>query len=170
MIIKGKNVIGLQVVTVDTGTVVETVDDLAYNPHTHRVEALIVKRGGLFSQPKAIHMDDVHNIGENAVIISDGSVIKPVKQIDENVNAIANSKKYLVKTNVLTIDGKELGRITDVFIDSSTGIVETLEVSQGGLKTMTEGKKSIRPADIVTIGADATIVSAYTEAKLEQQG
>ena len=170
MITKGKSIIGLHIVTVDTGSIVQTVTDLLYNPKTHQVEALLVTNGGLFSSAKAVAMSDVKNIGENAVIIPDSSVVKSVKEIGGSIQTIANSDKYLVKTNVLTIDGKELGKVTDIYFDSQTGYVETMEVSQGGLKTITEGKKSIKPSDIVTIGADATIVSNYTEAKLEEQG
>lgn len=170
MIIKGKDVIGLKVVTVDTGTVIQTVDDIAYDPTDHRITALLVDSGGLFSSAKAIHIDDVRNIGEDAVIVHDESAIKSTKDLSSDVRSISDSNKHLVKTNVLTIDGKELGKVTDIFFDSETGYVETMEVSQGGLKTMTEGKKSIKPSDIVTIGADATIVSTYTEAVLDAQG
>ena len=170
MIVKGKDVIGLKVVTVDTGTVIETVDDIAYDPINHRITALLVDSGGLFSSAKAIHIDDVRNIGEDAVIVHDDSAIRSIKELSSDVRSISDSNKHLVKTNVLTIDGKELGKVTDIFFDSATGYVKSMEVSQGGLKTMTEGKKSIKPSDIVTIGADATIVSTYTEAELESQG
>lgn len=170
MIIKGQNVIGLNVVTIDTGTVVQSVDDIAYDPINHRIVALLVDSGGLFSSAKAIHMDDVHNIGEDAVIVHDASAVQSIKDLGEDVRSISDSNKHLVKTNVLTSDGKELGKVTDIYFDSSTGEVDSMEVSQGGLKTMTEGKKSIKPADIVTIGADATIVSNYTELKLDAQG
>ncbi|RYX78659.1 hypothetical protein EON76_02965 [bacterium] len=170
MIVKGKDVIGLKVVTVDTGTVIETVDDIAYDPINHRITALLVDSGGLFSSAKAIHIDDVRNIGEDAVIVHDDSAIRSTKELSSDVRSISDSNKHLVKTNVLTIDGKELGKVTDIFFDSANGYVESMEVSQGGLKIMTEGKKSIKPSDIVTIGADATIVSTYTEAKLESQG
>ena len=170
MLVKGKAVIGLNVVTIDTGTIVQTVKDIAYNPNTHRVEALFVKKAGVFAAAKAIHMDDVINIGQDAVIVHDASVIKSVKEINETIKALSDSKKYLVKTNVLTATGKELGKVTDVYFDSESGNVSTMEVSQGGLKTITEGKKSITPSNIVTIGADATIVSTYTEMVLEAQG
>jgi uncharacterized protein YrrD len=170
MIIKGKDVIGLNVITIDTGTIIETVDDIAYDPTDHRIVALLVDSGGLFSSAKAIHMDDVRNIGEDAVIVHDASVIKSLKELSDSVRSISSSNKHLVKTKVVTVDGKELGRVTDIYFDSASGYAETMEVSQGGLKTITEGKKSIKPSDIVTIGADATIVSAYTEVALEAQG
>ena len=169
-IVKGSNVIGLNVVTIEDGKIIETVDDIAYNPTTQRVEALLVSSGGIFSSAKAIHMDDVRNVGLDAVIVQNVSVMKSVKEQDDSVRSISDSNKFLVKTNILTVDGLELGKVTDIFFDSSTGMVESMEVSQGGLKKLSEGKKSITPADIVTIGADATVVSAYTEAKLEAQG
>lgn len=170
MIIKGKDVIGLNVVTIDTGSIVETVDDIAYDPTNHRIVALLVDSGGLFSSARAIHMDDVRNIGEDAVVIPNSSAIKSINDLGDDVRSISNSNKHLVKTNVLTVDGKELGRVTDIHFESTDGMVNSMEVSQGGLKTLAEGKKSIKPSDIVTIGADATIVSAYIEMELEEQG
>lgn len=170
MIIKEKSVIGLNVVTIDNGSVVETVDDIAYDPTNHRIVALLVDSGGMFSSAKAIHMDDVRNIGEDAVIIPNADAIKSIDDLGDDVRSISNSNKHLVKTNVLTVDGKELGRVTDIYFESTNGTVDSMEVSQGGLKTLAEGKKSIKPADIITIGADATIVSTYTEMKLDEQG
>lgn len=170
MIIKGRDVIGLNVVTVDTGTVIETVDDIAYDPSTHRIVALLVDSGGLFSSAKAIHMDDVRNVGDDAVIVDAADAIKSIDELGESVRSISDANKHLVKTNVLTIDGKELGKVTDLFFDSRSGNVESMEVSQSGLKDISENKKSIKPTDIVTIGADATIVSNYTEIKLDAQG
>lgn len=170
MLIKGKDVIGLNIVTIDTGSVIETVQDVAYNPTSQRIEALFVRKAGLFGPDRAIHINDVKNIGEDAAIVADASVIRAIKELPEIVTTISKSHKYLVNTKVLTIEGKALGRVSDVLFDSKTGYVDSMEVSQGGLKTLTEGKKSIKPIDIVTIGADATIVSAFTELKLEAQG
>ena len=170
MLVKGKDVIGLSIVTIDTGSVIETIKDVAYNPTTQRIEALFVSKGGIFSAAKAIHINDVENIGEDAAIVENAAVIKSVKELPEVIGSISGSNKYLVSTKVLTINGKALGKVSDIVFNSETGYVDSMEVSQGGLKTLTEGKKSIKPIDIVTIGADTTIVSAYTELKLEAQG
>ena len=169
-LVKGKDVIGLNIVTIDTGSVIDTVKDIGYNPNTHTVEALFVRKKRLFSAAKAIHMRDVINVGKDAIVVHDAAVIKSVKEQTEAVKQLSDSSKFLVKTNVLTAQGTELGKVTDIYFDSKTGVVENMEVSQGGFKTLTEGKKSIRPVDIVTIGADATIVSTYTELLLDQQG
>ena len=77
-LVKGKDVIGLNIVTIDTGTIVETVKDIGYNPTTHRIEALFVSKKKLFKAAKAIHMDDVIHIGKDAVVVHDVSVIKSV--------------------------------------------------------------------------------------------
>ncbi|MFZ1250530.1 MAG: PRC-barrel domain-containing protein [Candidatus Microsaccharimonas sp.] len=165
MIVSGKNVIGLKIVTIVDGTVIQTVDDVAYNPTTQRVEALLVDSGGLFSSAKAIDMDDVHNIGQDAVIVHDAGVIKPVGQLADSIHSISDANKYLVRTKVLTIEGLDLGTVNDLQFDSKTGEVDSIEVSQGAFKS----KKFVKPGDIVTVGKDATIVSTYTEEAFEQQ-
>ncbi len=49
MDIKGKDVIGLKILTLDDGRKVETVSDIVYDPTQQKVTALIVSNGGLFS-------------------------------------------------------------------------------------------------------------------------
>lgn len=169
MRVLGKDVIGLSVLSVQDGSVLQTVDDVAYDPSEQRIIALLVDSGGLFSSAKAIHMDDVHNIGEDAVMVHDASVIRPVQDLGEGVQSISKANNHLIHTKVVTTEGKDLGTVTDLAFDSATGRVEYMEVSEGGFKQLTEGKKFVYPSDIVTIGIDATVVSTFTEKVFEHQ-
>lgn len=169
MDLKGTDVIGLNILTLDTGEVVETVKDIIYDPQTNRVRALLVESNGLFSDARVILTEDIKNIGKDAVIIDSSEVLKKTSDVEDTVSHIAKDDTYLTRTKIITEEGTELGHVTDLYFSLPKGTVSNLEVSQGGLKDMQSGKKHVKVEDILTIGADATIVRGYTEQLFEEQ-
>lgn len=169
MIVKGTQVIGLPVMTLKTGQKIEDVDDVIYDSQENKVKALLVDKGGWFSDAKVILIDSIQNIGKDAVIVQDENAIKKASDVGEKVSHIAKDDTYLTKTKIITDIGTDLGHVTDIFFDDKTGIVTDLEVSEGFIKNMQSGKKKVKVSDIETIGEQATIVKAYTEEKFEQQ-
>jgi uncharacterized protein YrrD len=167
---KGQNVIGLKIITLDNGKEVDSVKDIIYDPKLNQVRALLIDSGGWFSDAKILMMNDVNSIGDDAVIIESQTKIKKASEIEDRVSSIAKDGTYLTKTKVITEDGKELGSISDIFFDTSTGEVQEFEVSQGLIENVKSGKKRFRIHDIITVGEDATVVSQYTEEMVNEQG
>jgi uncharacterized protein YrrD len=169
MSVHGNDVIGLKVITKDGGEKVENIDDILYDPREHRVIGLLVKAKGMFSDAQVIPIEDVQNIGPDAVMVASASVLKKSSELGESTARIAQSEDYLTTTEVLTEDGKKLGRVVDLIFEPGTGQVEAFECSEGGLKTLQSGRKLFTPEDIVTVGKDATIVRSYTESAFQAQ-
>ncbi len=160
MLIRGKDVIGLKVISLKKGKTIEDVDDLIYEPKENRVRALLVDKGGWFSDAKVILYEDIKKIGKDAVIVESSDVLRRAGEIGNRVETIARANTYLTKTKIMTEDGTELGKVSDIFFDDTSGRVEELEVGRG---------KIVKVADIITIGEDATIVKSYTEEELKKQ-
>lgn len=169
MIIKGKNVLGLKVITVQDGKELETIKDILFDPNTNRVRGFSISTGGWFSDAKILPIENVKSIGPDAVIIESVDSIKNGSDIIEKLKNIAEDGQDLTKTKVITESGVELGRITDLFFESTTGEVDEFEVSQGLIKNAKSGKKRFKINDIVTVGEEATIVSSFTEIMIEEQ-
>ncbi len=170
MIVKATHVIGLPVYTIQQGQQLEhTVKDVAYDPNTNRVEALVLDEGGWFSDAQIILIRDVHSIGEDAVLIENPNVIKKASEVKQKVASIAKGENYLTTDKVITENGTDLGTIDDLLFDTKTGNVQEFEVSQGTFKDVSTGKKIFKPNDIITVGQNAIIVSAYTEKEFEKQ-
>lgn len=169
MLIKGTDVIGEKVITLDKGKEVEDVDDVIYEPRENRVLALLVNGGGLFSDAKVILIPDIKSIGRDAVIVESDMVLKDVSNVPQNVRSIARSDTHLTKMEVVTEGGNKLGYVSDILFDSKTGAVEEFEVSQGGFRDVSSGKKRVKSLDIITVGEDAMIVKGFTEEKFKQQ-
>ncbi len=169
MMLKGTDVIGLNVFTVRDGRKLSAVKDIVYDPRQHKVLALIVDEGGWFSDATVIPIDQVKSIGDDAVLIDNEDVLMKADEVSEYVSSVAGSSTYLTKTRVLTDTGKDLGTVNDIYFDPTTGSVDELEVSQGVVGDISGGMKKVRVADIVTVGQDATIVKGYVEDSLEAQ-
>lgn len=156
--------------TIAQGKKLSTIEDVIYDPQQNRVKALLVDKGGWFADAKIILIHDATSIGEDAVMIEDENKIKKAEEVKDGVAAVAKDDNYLTKTKVIAEDGKELGKVSDIYFDTNTGDVEEFEVSQGFMKNMQSGKKKFKVAEIVSVGKDATIVKSYTEEKFEEQG
>jgi uncharacterized protein YrrD len=170
MLIKALDIVDRKIMTLKTGEFVEKVKDIIYDPQTNEVLALLISDGGWFSDAKVIHYKDIHSIGEDAIVVENKEVIREAKEIQGRVNEIARKDTYLTATRIVTEQGEELGKVTDIFFDEQTGKVVEFQVSGGAVQDVREGKKRVRISDILTVGKDATIVKSYTVESFEAQG
>jgi uncharacterized protein YrrD len=169
MLMKASQVIGLPVMAVDTGKKMEKVSDVVYDPSQQKIQALIIDDGGIFSHGKAIPIQNVRNIGHDAIVIESADKIEDFEQLDEDVRHIAEEDKFLTKSVVMTESGEKLGEVSDLLFSPETGSVEELIVSQGSIADIKSGQKHLKPSEIITIGEDALIVSSHTKAEFDQQ-
>lgn len=170
MTVKAKTVIGLPVYTIKEGTKIDnTVQDVVFDPHTNKVEGLVLDEGGWFSDTKIILTRDIHSIGSDAVLIENEDKISTASDVNSKVASIAEGDNYLTADKVITEQGEELGRISDLIFDAESGMVEAFEVNQGALQTVGTGKKIFKTQDIITVGNDAIIVREYVNAEFEKQ-
>lgn len=169
MIVKANDVIGLKVFSVDEGKEVDAVEDVIYNPSASKIEALLVDSGGIFSSGQVIAMEDVKSIGDDAVIIQSESMMKSVKELPDDIRHIAEDDTHLTKAKVMTEQGKDLGKVSDLLFDPDTGEVVELEVSQGGWRDMQSGRRRVKLHDVTTVGEDALIVKSFTEVEFGEQ-
>ncbi len=158
MLVKASKVIGLPVFTINDGRKIENIEDVIYDPIQNRIEALLTEKGGWFSEARVILFDDLEGIGEDAALITSPNQIKKISEVEKHIEMIAKNDTYLTNTKIITEDGLELGRVSDIYFNSATGRVEEFEVSQGTIRNFKKGKKRVKISDIVTVGQDATIV------------
>jgi len=161
MLIKASKVIGLPVFTIVDGKKIEVIDDLIYHPTENRIEALLVARGGWFSNAKIIMFQDIKSIGHDALLIESAEVLKKASDVEQQIEYIAKSNTYLSGTKIITEEGVDLGKVSDIYFNSRTGLAEEFEVSRE--KDKNHEKKRIKISDIITIGKDATIVKLYSD-------
>lgn len=169
MLVKGKNVIGLDIISIDEGKKIGSVEDIIYDPEENKVEALLVRSSSLFKDAQVILLENVNTIGKNAVMIQSEQALQKSSNVDKNIAHIAEDNTYLTRTKVVTEQGVVLGTVSDIYFDAFSGKVIELEVSQGTFRNLQSGIKRVKVSDIITIGEDATIVKSYTEESFTTQ-
>jgi uncharacterized protein YrrD len=83
--------------------------------------------------------------------------------MDEHVDAasLASGEHKLKGLPVITVNGRQLGFLEDVYFEEKLGRkIEGLEISDGFISDLKEGRKRLPAPDEATIGDDAVIVPA----------
>lgn len=169
MIAKAKKVIGLPVYSVNTGEESGKVKDIIYDPYQNKIAALLLDEEGLFSDERVLMYEDIESIGEDAVITESKELIRKIKEISQDIRNIIDGNTNLTGHRIITDEGKELGKATDILFDTASGEVREFEVTGNRFEVLSSGKKTVPIRGIKTIGKDAVIVDELTEHIVEEQ-
>lgn len=135
---KYSEVVGRSVICINNGKKVGIIKDIAFTPKTREVVAFIMARKGYEISKRAILLKDVLNFGDDVIVINDDSCVRAMNKI-ENYKEL-KEKEVIKGLRVYTKKGEDLGIVEDVLFDSSTGIVEGVEVSDGLLQDIAQGR------------------------------
>ena len=166
--LKGKDIIGRKIVTLDGGEKLDSVRDLIFDEQGNRVLALLIDEGGWFHAARVIPFTSVRSVGEDAVMIGSADDVVSA-QGDATLAAAMESKSGLAGLNLITTDGKDLGRIADVFFDEVSGQVVGYEATGGLFSDLSSGRTFVPAPESVTIGAEAAIVPPAVAHAMEEQ-
>ena len=166
--LKGKDIIGRKIVTLDGGEKLDSVRDLIFDEQGNRVLALLIDEGGWFHAARVIPFTSVKSVGEDAVMIGSADDVVSA-QGDATLAAAMESKSGLAGLNLITTDGKDLGRIADVFFDEVSGQVVGYEATGGLFSDLSSGRTFVPAPESVTIGAEAAIVPPAVAHAMEEQ-
>ncbi len=166
--LKGKEVIGRRVVTLDGGERLDSVRDLIFDEQGNHVLALLIDEGGWFHSARVIPFGNVRSVGEDAIMVGSAADVVSAKD-DPVLTEAMNSKTGLAGLNLLTTDGKALGRIADVFFDEISGRVVGYEATGGLFSDLSSGRTFVPAPESVTIGAEAAIVPPEVAHAMEEQ-
>lgn len=117
---------------------------------------------------KVVAWEDIVAYGEDAVMIrSKESILKA--DTDHIPYTFLLGKKKLKDLQVLTASGTILGRISDVYFDQKLGnTIVALEISDGLVTDLIEGRKWLPCSEEMSIGEDSVLVPAMSEERLQK--
>ncbi|KKM09248.1 hypothetical protein SY88_19660 [Clostridiales bacterium PH28_bin88] len=156
---KGRELLSLPVISLDTGTRVGQIRDLLIDTSTRRVFGVVLEHEGWLREAQVIPFELLVSVGQDAVTVRDREAIVT---LDAASHLHEHAKDSLLKTRgkkVFTADGTELGTVEDMVVGIPEGRVAGLELSGGIINDVMKGRAILPESDIIIFGEDAMVVS-----------
>lgn len=115
---------------------------------------------GLWRKGKVIPIEEIVNIGEDAVTVRTDTMISSLSAEHEFLSMMDGNR--LKGKPVVTTNGSELGIVEDVYFEEKLGKIVAYELSDGFLSDVTEGREVLPLQPQFVIGDDAIIVPQET--------
>lgn len=155
------DVIGAQVINVDSGQIIGRVDDLLFD-REGRLQGLLLTRRSWFTKQPYLPLSDIMAIGEDVVTVN-----KELQLGKENISTewvhVKHGELKMLGIPVVTANGKQLGLLEDVYFQEELGTIIGYEISDGFFSDVMEGRRTIKKPSKLLIGKDAFIVDAPSE-------
>jgi uncharacterized protein YrrD len=135
---KYSEVVGLPVICINCGKKAGTIEDIIFCPGTRAVKGFLLERKGYELSKKAILLAHVVNIGDGAVLVEDCRCINALKNMEQD-NGFKD-KGELRGLRIYTKSGQDLGIVKDILFDYKTETIEGLEISDGLIQDIVEGR------------------------------
>jgi uncharacterized protein YrrD len=161
MLKKYREVVGLPVLCAQEGKILGVVEDIIISFQNREVKGFELKKRGYDIASRGFLFKDVENFGKDALIIKKSSCIDSLKNLDINISfnkARIPNKKVICGRRVYTNTGRELGVVEDILFDPTTGRLEGIEVSDGILEDIIQGRNILPLFGKVEFGEDNIMV------------
>lgn len=165
---KGSDVIGKPIIAYDTGERFSRVKDLIFDQDSNRLLAFMLEEAGLFSSARVLLVEDIQAIGADAVIAPSAKSVVKAKQIAE-VRHILERNNVLKGTYIMTVDGRNLGQMVDLYFDEKTGLIDGYEVSGGMFSDAYSGRSFVPAPRTLKIGEHVAFVPSDVADLMEEQ-
>lgn len=166
--IKGKEILGKNIVAISTGQRVDSVRDVIFDHQANQVLGLLVDEGGWFRAARVVPFEHIRSFGEDAIMIGDVGDLTTTRE-DGRLAEVLESKTNLIGMTLLTTDGQDLGKIADVLFDEHSGRVEGYEATGGLFSDLSNGRTFVPAPGSVQIGTDTAIVPVEVASAMREQ-
>ena len=161
-----KKFLSLPIISLKEGQQIGYVRNLVINPKTKSIAALMVDPKGFFKEQRIIPFNRVVSLGENAITISTGNQVEKAANLPDILELIKD-KAAVLGVKVITEGGKTLGVTDEFYIDPETGHIAALDISEGKIEGLFNGKARLNSEDILTLGPDVIVVDSDCDSRLE---
>lgn len=161
-----KKFLSLPIISLKEGQQIGFVRNMVVNPKTKSIVALVVDPKGFFKEQRIIPFNKVVSLGENAITISTESQVEKATNLPD-ILELLREKAVILGIKVMTESGKTLGVTDEFYINPQTGQIASLEISEGKIEGLFNGKARLKAEDIITIGPNVIVVDNDCESRLE---
>ncbi|MGI6226767.1 MAG: PRC-barrel domain-containing protein [Peptococcales bacterium] len=149
---KVSELINLPIINLTSGIQITKVTNVILNADNDILE-------GFICDNKLLPLEKIKNIGKDAIMVEANDIALLLEPMNAHVNAPLFLPNYIENTPIVTEQGKYIGIIGDVLVESNTGKIIGYEVSDGLLKDLVKGRSIITVSQIITYGEDAIVIN-----------
>lgn len=161
-----KKFLSLPIISLKEGQQIGFVRNLVINPKTKSIVAFIVDPKGFFKEQRIIPFNRVVSLGENAITVSTQSQVEKATSLPD-ILELLKEKAGILGLKVITESGTTLGVTDEFYINPETGQIAGLDISEGKIEGLFNGKARLKAEDILTIGPDVIVVDSDCQSRLE---
>lgn len=164
---KAHDLIGLPVLTVDSGKQIGQVKDLLVGPDWN-IRGIMLEVKNWFSSLRYIPWEGIVAAGEDAITIPNETVIREFEHVEE-CHAFLEGSRKIKGLPVITVGGHKLGVVEDVYLNQNWGKqIVGYELSEGFISDLKEGRRWLPMPASATKGEDAIIVPVHCAQEVEE--
>jgi uncharacterized protein YrrD len=164
---KARDLIGLPVLTVDSGKLLGHVKDLLIT-QDWQIKGIVLETKNWYTSSRYIEGTDIIACGEDAITIPNENAIRTLDDADELTSFMSGSQKVR-GLPVITIGGQQLGILEDVYLKSDWGKqIVGYEISEGFITDVKNGRKWLPIPEQAVKGEDAIIVPVHSIYDIEE--
>jgi len=143
MILRGRDVLRLPVITRDSGQKVGHVEDLIVDRQGSHVLGIVVSEKGLLGGSSVVAWPGILVIGLDSVIVESEAALAKASELPE-IDEVLQDDFVLQGIRVQTTAARDLGRIENFFFDGETGEIPGYELV-GGLNEQQPSGRAFMP-------------------------
>lgn len=153
---RSRDLIGKAVVSADRGEKVGTVSDVLVQPDAGRIAGLVVHTG-LMRSEVVLPFGEIQVLGQDAVVAkSRDATVRPSEWAGRAIDARRSTR--LRHRRVITRSGREVGEISDVYVDEISGALDGYEVETPGFAGLIHHHARLPYSHDLAVGDDAMVV------------
>ena len=165
---KYSEVLNLPVVCANNGKKAGVIKDIIFSPENREVRAFLLEHKGLEIKKKVLKRKSILNLGDDAVIIESPGCVESLGKASYSTEF--KDEGCILGLRIFTRAGEELGTVKDVIFDWQTGRIEGLEVSDGLLQDIIQGRSMLPLFGKVEFGEDNVLVEKEAVEEMENTG
>lgn len=154
---KIKELLGLPVINLSTGKQIGEVKDVVIDMVSYRMVGVLLCHAGWFHGGTGIHIQQIKSIGADSITVVDETVILNEEEIVTDNHKLLNED--IIGKPIVTTDGKAIGTLSDIYVDTKAGMLTGYEVSDSVIKDLLEGRRTMSLPSMQMIGEETLIVS-----------
>lgn len=150
---KGRELVGLPVISRDRGEELGRIQDLYYDESSSNLKAVLLAGGGWLRQPRIVDFSQIEARGPDAFTVCDaGAIIQDPPPGTRRWQELKGMR-------LINQEGQELGIVEDLVVELPSGQVKALEVSTGLVNDLLDGRKELPLTGQVNWGEDTAIIT-----------